>query len=130
MSDPDQVRGRARAILIVRLAWLAVGLTLTAALLASILVGLQTWSQSQRNAELIQSVQEVNDRLVDCTDPNGQCYRQAQEGTAEVVGAPQGPINTVTAYAAVCADQTGVQDADQIVECVLRLLRQRPPSQP
>lgn len=42
---------------------------------------------------------EASERILDCTDPEGQCYRDSQERTASAVG----DINRVIVLAAACA---------------------------
>lgn len=42
---------------------------------------------------------DVRDRIVDCVDPAGQCYKDGQARTAKIVG----DLNRVSGLAAACA---------------------------
>lgn len=57
----------------------------------------------------------TNERIVSCTDPQGECYREAQERTADAVA----DIGKVAAYASSCADRPGVQGEVEVYACVL-----------
>lgn len=46
-----------------------------------------------------QKLLKASDRILDCTDPNGQCYRDSQARTAQAVG----DINRVIVLAAACS---------------------------
>jgi hypothetical protein len=61
---------------------------------------------------------DTQQQLKSCVEPTGQCYKDAQQNTTDIIGEPHGPINTVTALAAACADRPGVQTAQDIVACV------------
>lgn len=43
------------------------------------------------------------DRIIDCTSPGGKCFERGARRTADLLGTPAGPINTVVVYAAACA---------------------------
>lgn len=57
----------------------------------------------------------ANKQVLDCTQPTGDCYRQSQKRSADVVGS----INEISLYAAACADQSGVQTVEEIQSCVI-----------
>ena len=46
-----------------------------------------------------QKLLTASDRILDCTDPEGQCFQDSQERTAKVVG----DINRVIVLAAACS---------------------------
>lgn len=57
----------------------------------------------------------TNQTILDCTEPTGECYKESQRRTKEVVT----DIGKVSAYAAACADLPGVQGSDEVLTCVL-----------
>lgn len=61
---------------------------------------------------------ETNDQILDCLDPEGECYQRSQENTGGVVAS----INEITQYAAVCADRPGTQSLVDIRRCVADLI--------
>lgn len=60
----------------------------------------------------------TNKQVLDCTQPTGECYRESQKRSADVVGS----INEISLYAAACADQSGVQTVEEIQSCVIARL--------
>jgi hypothetical protein len=58
-----------------------------------------------------------------CVDPDGQCFQEAAQRQADLIGDPPAPINNVVILAAACADRDGVDTESQIRECVLEGLR-------
>ena len=96
---------------------------LTYILLAALVIGvLGIVVQTYTLAATIRDQQKVtattNQRLIDCTTPTGECYKQGQKRTARAVS----DIGKVAAYAAACADQPGRQGQAEVLECVLRRL--------
>lgn len=66
------------------------------------------------------------DRILDCTNPEGQCYKDSQKRTAQAVG----DINRVIVLAAACSvglDREMSVERRQIViqECVINRLAQQ-----
>jgi hypothetical protein len=59
--------------------------------------------------------------IKDCTEPEGDCFKEAQSRQADVVG----DINAVITLAATCADQPGVQTREDIERCILEELEAR-----
>ena len=71
-------------------------------------------------------LQSSADRILDCTSPDGQCYKDGQERTAKAVG----DINRVIVLAAACSvgldkDLTVDQRQVEIQQCVLDRLAQQ-----
>jgi hypothetical protein len=67
-----------------------------------------------------QKLLTASERILDCTDPNGQCFKDSQERTAKAVG----DINRVIVLAAACSagldpNLTVDQRQTQISECVI-----------
>lgn len=82
---------------------------LAAALIAALALLIAIALQNRENGRL----------LLDCTAPEGECFRKAQARTGEAVGS----INDVVILAAACADRAGVDTEAEIRECVMRGLR-------
>lgn len=55
----------------------------------------------------------------DCTDPQGQCFRDAAKRQAAIIGDPAAPINNVTILAAACG-AANPGDVPRTRACVLR----------
>ncbi len=83
---------------------------------------------SQKNEELnrtsLQTLERLDDCLVESKDPNS-CFAKQQRRTNDILGSPQGPINTVTVLTAVCTRiylDRPTEDVDdgkkRIVDCV------------
>lgn len=71
---------------------------------------------------LVVILQTQNRRLLaeveDCTNPDGQCAQRGQEQTGKAVGSINENTNTISLYAAACADRPGDQTLAQIKRCV------------
>lgn len=94
-----------------------------AALVASAYMAYQAHEQSESNADLIGVAEQTNEQILDCTEPGGECYQQQQTRTGDLLGLPEGPINTVVVTAIACADGAGVQSDVEIIRCVEDTLR-------
>lgn len=70
------------------------------------------------------NAQDTNDQILDCLDPDGQCYKESQERTGQSVAS----INEVTYYAAVCADRPGSQSLRDIRRCISDLIAASDPT--
>lgn len=97
---------------------------LVGVLCAALVVGLavvlvQVYSLTSAIREQQKVSVQTNERIVSCTDPEGDCYRESQERTKAVVA----DIGKVSAYAAACADQPGVQGSADVLACVLDRLK-------
>jgi hypothetical protein len=73
-----------------------------------------------------QKLLQASDRILDCTDPEGQCYRDSQARTAKAVG----DINKVIVLAAACSvglENNLTVDERQIAiqRCVIERLAQQ-----
>jgi hypothetical protein len=62
--------------------------------------------------------QETRTRLLDCTDPNGQCYKDGQARSGAIVKSLNDNQKTVVTIAAYCAKQPVNQTLEQIEACV------------
>lgn len=74
-----------------------------------------------------QKLLEASDRILDCTDPQGECYQNSQERTAKAVG----DINKVVVLAAACSvglpdGLTVAERQDAIQSCVIDRLAAKP----
>lgn len=74
-----------------------------------------------------QKILAASDRILDCTDPDGQCYKDSQARTAKAVG----DINRVIVLAAACSvgvprDMTVAERQAEISSCVINRLAAKP----
>lgn len=117
---PELVKKRARALIVQRLAAAALAVFVIASLTLTAynaIVGIATRAA-----------------LLDCTTPGGQCYQEGQKRTAEAIrqlveANEAGEVTTreIVILAADCADNPGVDTADEIEACVGELRQQRGP---
>lgn len=70
------------------------------------------------NTTTLDNTSRTLELLLDCTSPEGACYKRGQARTAKVVD----DIGLLSAFAAACADRPRQQTAEEIQECVLDLL--------
>lgn len=62
-----------------------------------------------------------------CTNPKGACAQRQAQSTSQLVGQPEGPINTVAFATAVCAVlNDGVEDAT--LDCTRRIVAKLTPA--
>lgn len=72
--------------------------------------------QSEQNYQVLQSIKDVNHRLIDCTEPGGECYRQGQSRTAKaVVGINEGTLRVIVA--ALACQESGVTGERALARC-------------
>lgn len=69
----------------------------------------------------------ASDRILDCTDPEGECFQDSQERTAKAVG----DINRVVVLAAACSvgldeSLTVAERQEEISACVIDRLASKP----
>lgn len=103
-----------------RIGWVLIYVVVAAVVLAMV-AGVAAIRQTQlEGTPTGQRLLEASDRILDCTDPNGECYQRNQDRTADVIG----DLNRVAVYAAACADRRGIQGEDEIYACVVRLIAQ------
>lgn len=108
-AEHDRRRREARRLMI--------ALVVIGVLVASMLtLGVSNRVLSNQNRELVESVKDTNDRILDCTDPAGDCRR---EGDARTAGAVQGAIR---GYIAVAQCQRATNTDAELEECVMRKL--------
>ena len=90
-----------------------------ASMVALLYVALHAADQSKQNYELIQKVDETNDRLLDCTEPPGACYRAGEERTSSAVsGIGEGTFKIIVA--ALSCQQDGVTEEKPLANCTAR----------
>ena len=122
MSSTSQAKKDSRAEFVTRL-FVVVLLVVVAVLTVTITQIRSTQLEgTPTGKKLVRSA----DRILDCTDPDGQCYKDGQERTAQVVG----DIGAGNVLAVVCALQvpngTPLQQAlDEVTECVADRLAER-----
>lgn len=81
---------------------------------------------TNENTSLLQNTDETLKIIRGCTTPGEDCYDRGQRSTAAIVADLTNDLTRVTAYAAACADQSGVQGEEEILACVVsRLARDR-----
>jgi hypothetical protein len=80
-------------------------------------------STQTEGSPVVLRLTELAKQIKSCTDPDGDCYKEAQERTNDIVGEPRGPLNTVAILVAFCADKDGAQSAQDIVDCVTAQLK-------
>jgi hypothetical protein len=73
---------------------------------------------AKQNRSLNQETHDLAERVRDCTDPIGTCYKQGTQRTNDAVG----KIGEISAIAAACADKAGEQTLAQIELCVRSVL--------
>ena len=64
-----------------------------------------------------QRLLESSNRVLDCTSPDGECYKRSQKRTADVVTT----LNLGALYAIFCTDRLPRADIKKIQACVRRL---------
>ena len=79
-----------------------------------------------QNTDLLEKTDETLQIMRGCTTPGEECYDRGQRRTAELVAHLTSDLTRVSAYAAACADQAGVQTEDQIFACIVRRLAADP----
>lgn len=94
----------------------------TVALAIAIVLVLQTslLLQQQKFDEVGKA---TRDRLLDCTDPNGQCYQDGQKRSGAAIKQINDAQKQVVTIAAYCAKQPGNQTLEQIEDCVNKELK-------
>jgi hypothetical protein len=67
---------------------------------------------------LAQQGTEQRDLILDCTNPQGKCFKKAQSKTAEIVT----NLNIVTQYSVICGER--VDGEMEILDCVNREVKE------
>ena len=80
----------------------------------------QTREAQKTNTGTLEASQRTLDRVNDCTQPSGECFKRGQEQTAKAVG----DINRVVVLAAACSvgldQKLGIDERQsQISSCVI-----------
>lgn len=108
---PDLVKKRARTIILQRVALAVLAVYVVASLTILVLNALASF--------------QTRDALLDCTQPTGECAREGQEQTAKIIQQlidanrlNEVATRQIVVLAAACADQVGVDDVEEIQNCV------------
>lgn len=115
--DRDLQRKVARAELSRR------ALIVTMLLVAALVVGTQLVTILQVRKTQIegtptgQKLSASAERILDCTDPNGECYEKSQKRTADVIAA----LNLGALYGAYCVQQNPDATIPEVKACVKSL---------
>lgn len=78
---------------------------------------------NQSTNKSLENTQKTLDLFIDCTTPEGECFKKTQRTTSNVVQ----DITKYAVYAAVCTDQQGQQSIDQTTDCILTLIAAEKP---
>lgn len=112
-----------------RLAWAVAGIALAGAvvfLVVAIIVSATKSTEIREaqvnNTTLLENTDRTLAVLLDCTDPDGTCYKRGQASQASAIE----DISRISVYAAACADKPREQTAPQIQACILELLDNEP----
>lgn len=111
-----------RVLIVVTAGMVAIVLVLLLVLISQIRATQQTGSPILRAVlgqqgdikRAADAAQETNDRILDCLDPDGGCYKDSQQRSTDTVAS----INRIAEYAAVCADRPGSQSLQAIRLCI------------
>lgn len=106
------------------LAWVAifVGGGSLAVLVVWLLASVLTLTQEVRDSQIEgtpfgKRLQESSDQIIDCTSPEGTCYKRSQRRQGEIVAT----LNLGAIYGAYCVEQNREATIPQIKACVQRL---------
>lgn len=74
---------------------------------------------------------QQRDRLLDCTTPAGECYKEGQKRTAEAIKVliaedkkGHAQVQEVLTIVAVCADRPGPQTREEIMQCMIEEVKE------
>lgn len=108
-----------RALIIATAVGVAAALVLIVFLIASVRATQQDGSPAVKAArDAAQAAESTNRQILDCLNPDGECYKQSQRARAGQAAS----INEITQYAAACADRPGSQALEEIRACVADLI--------
>ena len=97
------------ALMVMGFAWLAIQNYQTT-------TAIRETQKSSRS--LIEGIDTLTNKINSCVDPGGECFQKGQARTKEVVG----NLGKTAAYASACADQSGVQGTQEVLDFVLQRL--------
>lgn len=79
-------------------------------------------SQSIDNSVELRELQAISKRLVDCTEPGGECFEAAQKRTGEaIVGINEGTLAVIVA--AISCQGDGITEKRALARCTVRRAR-------
>lgn len=113
---PPNMRAKLRGLTAAFVVILALAVVLAVTAIAYL--ALSANQRSEQNGDLLKEIDRVNSRLVDCSEPEGKCFKEGQRTVAKAVAT----INDVAVVAAACADQPRQQTAAQISDCIIKEL--------
>jgi hypothetical protein len=124
VSTQMQAKRVARAELATRL----FVLVLLAVLVAQAVTIYQIRNTQLEGTPIGQKLVASADRILDCTDPKGECYEQSQRRTAQVLAS----VQRIIVLAAACAADVVASDSvdgreSEITACVTKRLASDPP---
>lgn len=75
--------------------------------------------RADESREILRRTVETNHQIIDCTSPDGTCYQQGQERTADIIGTLV--ASNIAVHRCVEANHDGT--AEQIHACVMKALK-------
>ena len=117
MTDPTTATAaRLRALTSAFLVILSMALVL--ALTAVAYLALAASQQSMENGAVLNKIEGVNNRLVDCSVPGGKCFQESQDRTKQaVVGVNEGTLRVIVA--ALSCQEEGVTSQPALARCTV-----------
>ena len=113
VSRETRVRALTAAVIV-----LLVGVTLVAVGAVAYLT-LKAGDQSERNYEVIKEVKVGNARLVDCTEPGGECFEESQKRMGQAVSyLNERRVRDITAALSCIAD--GITQQYDLLACTVK----------
>lgn len=110
----------------VALAGVALVISVVTAAVVSAVKSTSIRESQVENTALIENTDQTLKIIRECTTPGEDCYDRGQARTAAIVARLTNDLTRVSAYAAACADQAGVQTEDEIFACIVRRLAAEP----
>ncbi len=107
-------RAKARPVL-----WALVGLCVALLVTWVVWISIALLEQSRANEQIAKDSRSVASAILDCTDPNGKCFKQSEERYATAVsGINAGTLRIIAAALACQVD--GVTEQKALAECTTR----------
>lgn len=117
MSEQDLHRKLARAELSRRAFIVSIAFVTALVVGALLTLSIQVRQTQIEGTPTGQKLLTASDRILDCTDPKGECYQRSQKRTADVVAA----LNLGAIYGAYCVQQNPRSTLPEIKACVEEL---------
>lgn len=120
MNDDTQPLNREARVKALVMA--SIALLMFTTLLSVMAVGyltLRSVQQSKSNGQEIEEIRKVGTRLIDCTEPGGECFQKGQERTQDaVVGINEGTLAVIVA--AISCQEDGIIEERALARCTAR----------